>query len=116
MDAGEAMVIRLPAEEPHRDSFGRRPDGDRHGRVRQRHRRGLGLQGLGRPAPALRIERELQAADAFTPLALEGLALELTAVARRGPAPARPGRWIEQAHELLHERFRETLTVTEVAS
>ena len=116
MDADVGTVISMPAEELHRDSFGR----DRTAIVTVESDNGVdsvsGFRDWGAMLVALRVERELQVDDAFTPLALEGLALELTAVARRGPALPRPGRWIQEAYELLHERFRETPTVTEVAA
>jgi transcriptional regulator GlxA family with amidase domain len=64
---------------------------------------------------ATRIRRELALPDAFTPLAVEGLALELTAIAGRSRAPAPADRWAEQAHSLLRERFREAVTPREIA-
>ena len=44
---------------------------------------------------ALRVARELAEPDAFTPLVLEGLALELLGAAARGPAVRRPAPWLE---------------------
>ena len=116
MDAGEGTVITMPAEERHRDSFG----SDRTALVTVESDDGIdavsGFRDFGALLVATRMERELEVDDAFSPLALEGLALELTAMARRGPALPRPGRWLQEAYELLHERFRETPTVAEVAS
>jgi AraC family transcriptional regulator len=116
MDAGEGTVITMPAEERHRDSFG----SDRTALVTVESDNGIdavsGFRDFGALLVATRMERELEVDDAFSPLALEGLALELTALAGRGPALPRPGRWLQDAYELLHERFRETPTVVEVAS
>ena len=42
---------------------------------------------------AFRIARELAEPDPFTSLALEGLALELTAAAARGPSTPHPAPW-----------------------
>jgi AraC family transcriptional regulator len=52
----------------------------------------------------------------FTPLVLEGLALELTAAAARGPATPRAQPWLERARELLHERGLPPPTATEIAA
>jgi AraC family transcriptional regulator len=116
IDAGEASVIALPPEEPHRDSFGR----DRTVIVTVESTNGIdsvsGFRDWGALLVALRIERELETDDAFAPLALEGLALELTAAVGRGPAPEPPGRWVIEAYELLHERFREAPSVSEIAA
>ena len=54
---------------------------------------------------AFRIARELAAPDPFTPFALEGLALELTVAAARGPTPLPAAPWLERARELLAGRF-----------
>ena len=116
MNADQGTVVTFPAEEMHRDSFGR----DSTAIVTVESEGGVdsvsGFKDWGAMLVALRIERELEVDDAFSPLALEGLALELTAVAKRGPALPQPGRWIQDAYELLHERFREPPTVTEVAA
>ena len=53
---------------------------------------------------ALRLYRELCEADEFSPLAAEGLALELWAETARESArfrEARPPRWLERAREML---------------
>jgi AraC family transcriptional regulator len=106
----------MPPDELHQDSFGR----DRTEIVVVESDDGIdsvsNFQDWGAMLVALRIERELQVNDAFSPLALEGLALELTAAAGRGPARPCPGRWLQQAYELLHERFREAPTASEIAA
>jgi len=65
---------------------------------------------------AMRIRRELAHPDSFTPLAIEGLALELTALAGRGCSPTRGEKWVERARSLLLERFRESVTPGEIAA
>jgi len=63
----------------------------------------------------LRIERELEAQDAHSGLALEGLALELSAAARRATTPGREAPWLQQAYEFLHDRFRKPPRAAEIA-
>jgi len=68
---------------------------------------------------ALRLYQELQQTDDVSPLAMEGLALELVAVTtrqRKKVADRKPPRWLEQAHELLHAHFADTLSLSEVAA
>src|SRR5262249_40933972 len=47
---------------------------------------------------------------------IEGLALELCALAARGCAPSRAEPWLHQARELLGERYSELPTAAEIAS
>jgi AraC family transcriptional regulator len=59
--------------------------------------------------------------DEFAPLAIQSLALELlTEASRRRARPSiksrRAPRWLEQARELLHERFAETPSLAAVAA
>lgn len=116
-DAREATLVAMPAEEPHEDVFGAdgaaivvvEPEADVVGAVRS-------LQDWHALTLAHRIASELTVDDAFSPLALEGLALELTAAAGRGAAGARPERWLQHAYELLHERFRELPSASEIAA
>jgi AraC family transcriptional regulator len=65
-----------------------------------------------------RLYREFARPAEASPLAMEGLALEIRAEATR-PSPAlttcRPPRWLEETCELLHARFSESITVAEVA-
>ncbi len=115
VDAGEGTVVAMPPKELHQDLFGR--DGAKIIVVEARN----GLESVSSFKDwsallvALRIEHELQVDDAFSPLALEGLALELTAAAGRGPDRPRPTRWLYEAYELLQERFRESPTAAEIA-
>ena len=64
-----------------------------------------------------RLYAESRRRDEASPLAVEGLALEIMAEASRGCAPAErgPTPWLEQSRELLHERFAETLSLADVA-
>lgn len=68
---------------------------------------------------ARRLAGELVTGDTATPIAAEGIALELVAeLARRGrSAPKGPGtpRWLLAAEEVIRGRFRESLTVAELA-
>jgi AraC family transcriptional regulator len=67
--------------------------------------------GLASP-PAFRAAGELAQLDAVSPLVLEGLALEMIALAVRratGPAPGRPAHpWLERVREALHAWGAET--------
>lgn len=71
------------------------------------------LAGLGR-----RIYREVTHSDRVSPLAVEGLVLELLAEASRadggGAAGARP-TWLRQARDLIHDRAAEALTLSAIA-
>jgi AraC family transcriptional regulator len=104
-DAVPGTVVTMPPEEPHEDRFGR--DGARIVVVEADD----GVEAVSSfrdwhaTLLSLQIARELARPDAFTPLAVEGLALELFAAAARGPAPVRAEPWLETARDLLHERF-----------
>lgn len=67
---------------------------------------------------ATRLYREFRDTDNVSPLAVEGLALEILAGFSRQSAQA-PDRclpsWLRQARKLLHDRFAETLTLGEIA-
>jgi len=106
----------MPPEEPHEDMFGR--DGARivvvetdDGTYEVTSFRDWTATHL-----ALRIAGELADPDPLTPLAVEGLALELTVVSQRGPSQARPARWLEAVREILHERLLEPPSAHEVAT
>ena len=115
-DAGVGTLVSMPPEEEHEDRFGREgssivvvesADGvDQLACFRDWHALLIGL----------RIVRELTIADRFSALAIEGLALELCALAARGRALPRAAPWLRQARELLGERFSELPTAVEIAS
>jgi AraC family transcriptional regulator len=67
---------------------------------------------------ALRLYREYREFDACSPLAIEGLALELLAsVARkRGVDEKRAPHWLSRAVDLLRSEFHRNLTVNEIAA
>jgi AraC family transcriptional regulator len=68
---------------------------------------------------ATRLYKEFQGMDELSPLAMEGLTLEILAVVARGAA-ACPERnsphWLMNARELLHDRFTERLALDDIAA
>ena len=70
---------------------------------------------------ARRAATELRMPDSITPFAVEGLVLELLALAARRQntdaigAERRSPRWLDQASALLHDRYRENLRLADVA-
>jgi AraC family transcriptional regulator len=73
-------------------------------------------QGGPPAALALRLYREFRLMDPVSPLAVEGLVLEIGAELARLATPARLPPWLTRARELLHDRFRENLRLAEIAS
>jgi len=73
---------------------------------------------LGSLAPLItRLYGEFNERDASSGIAIEGLALEMVAVAirfRNSPG-APPPRWLADVRELLHEMFREQITISSIA-
>ncbi|HEX5707211.1 MAG TPA: AraC family transcriptional regulator [Pyrinomonadaceae bacterium] len=67
---------------------------------------------------AARLYREYRARDAASPLAVEGLVLEMLAEAARPRVSVekRPPAWLARAVELLEAEFRSSLTVADIAS
>jgi AraC family transcriptional regulator len=115
-ELGHGGVVAMPAAEPHEDEFGR--DGARLVVVEVDDCvEGVSFfRDWAATLLAFRIARELAAPDRFTPLALEGLALELTVGALRGPALRAPEPWLERARELLHERCLVPPSAAEIAA
>jgi len=67
---------------------------------------------------AIRLYRELQEDDPVSPLSIEGVATEILAETSRrlaGLTERRSPRWLQQARDLLHERFADPLTLEEIA-
>lgn len=81
---------------------------------RVNHFRNEGVARLGR-----RLAREVFSPDAVTPLAIEGLALEMLVRTARLDENARhagvPGRWMSHAVEFVHAHFRDGLRIADVA-
>ena len=79
------------------------------------------MRDLGVASVARRAAGELRMPDSITPFAVEGLVLELLALAARlRNADAiggerRSPRWLGQARALLHDRYRENLQLTDIA-
>lgn len=65
----------------------------------------------------LKLYREFRKPDEFSAVVLEGLALELMGRALRScrRPEASPPRTLRLAHQLIHDRFGEPLTVAEIA-
>lgn len=66
----------------------------------------------------MNLYREFKLMDAFTPLAVEGLTLEMLAEVSRSQVFARgqsPPKWLRTVVELLHSQFSETLTLMTIA-
>lgn len=67
---------------------------------------------------ATKMYREFVRGDAVSPLAIEGLVLEILAAGSRGQGNSRvkrPGPWLLRAKEMLHTHFSERLTLLEIA-
>ena len=78
-----------------------------------------GQHHAGVAADARRIAAEIAAPDALTVLAVESLALGMLVNAARvsaGRGMGKPPQWLLQAQELLHARFREPMTIGEIAT
>jgi AraC family transcriptional regulator len=80
---------------------------------------GLDAQGGPPAALALRLYRELCQPDEVSPLAVEGLTLELLASLLRPAGATRqtcPPPWLRRAWDLIQSRFAEPLTLAGVAA
>jgi AraC family transcriptional regulator len=128
-DCPPRSMIFKPAAERHADVFGR--SGARcllmevlPGRLdaSEPFSELMAKPGLARSAKLAalgqRLSAELAEWDAASPLALEGLILEVLAdVSRtvRDETGAKEPRWLRQARELIHDRIHEPLTLSSVA-
>lgn len=108
-DDGAAVVVIQP--DPRREDLFRFCD---QLLDRVNHFRHAAIQGLAR-----RLAREVMAPDDVSPLAAEALALQMLVAATRLDAKVRlgppPPGWMRRAEEVLHERFRERLTIAAIA-
>jgi AraC family transcriptional regulator len=67
----------------------------------------------------MKLYHEFRQADDASPLAIEGLALEMLAAVSRDQtrfSDKQAPRWLERAVELVGEKFCERLTITEIAT
>ena len=115
-EADRSTLIVMPAEEPHRDSFAAQ------GAVIVVVESGLevaapaAFRDWGAAGIAQRIRRELAEPDAFSELALEGLALELASLAGRAVARTESrALWLDAAVAILDDRFRDPPSATKLA-
>jgi AraC family transcriptional regulator len=68
---------------------------------------------------ALRLYQEYCRMDDLSPLAMEGLALEMLAVASRRPAPIvghRPPPWLSRVTDIIRDRFAEKFSLADLAA
>ena len=122
-----STVLLRPAGETHADRFG--PSGAICLNVELSERfvgrlqlcadlftRPVQLDGGAAWLLALRLGREYRAPDEVSPLAVECLVLEMLLDAWRARKHrADDSRWLERARQLLHDRFRECLSLSEIA-
>jgi AraC family transcriptional regulator len=116
-EADRSTLIVMPAEEAHVDSFA--PQGASLVVVEPAWEVAAtaAFHDWGAAGIAHRIRRELAEPDAFSDLALEGLALELAS--RTGRAVARAesrARWLDAAAEILDDQFRDPPSATKLAA
>lgn len=110
----QGALITMPPAEPHVDAFGR--TGARLIVVETADDEELALdRDWSALLVATKIARELVSPDAFTPLAVEGLALELAAAARRiGGSGAPP--WLLTAREMALDHALDSVSVSAIAA
>jgi AraC family transcriptional regulator len=67
---------------------------------------------------AIKLHNEFREMDDISPLAMEGIVLEMIAHATRSAQPAehRPPRWLEQVKQILHAQFAEKPTIANIAA
>jgi AraC family transcriptional regulator len=109
-DKSAVQLFRIEVNEARLRDLGRWLDLDRPADFRDRSTTNLAHQ----------LHRELVAPDAVSPLAIEGLVLELVAALTRLSHPktnsfSRPPRWLKVAHELVRANFLEPMTLGNIA-
>lgn len=119
-----------PAGEPHAQKFGpagarmlvvqpvlERPDTP--AALRELIARVSNFRHAGIADLAARAALELRCPDRLSPLALEAIVMEILVCAARLPTDRRCGSalpgWLERAAEMVHDRFREQLQLSEIA-
>ena len=128
IDCYPQSVLVKPSGEPHANRYGR--DGMRCLLIEVQPRK---LAALGSWSEALdrvqhfregtlsslgtRFYKEFRLMDSASPLAIEGLVLELIAdLSRRAiHSERKPARWLERAREILHAHSSETLRLNDIA-
>lgn len=65
---------------------------------------------------AARLYREFRLQDGVSPLAIEGLVLEILAELVRLAGPPRPPSWLARARDLLDDRVQENLGLDQIAA
>jgi len=67
---------------------------------------------------AIKLHREFREMDAISPLAMEGIVLEMIAHTTRSAQPVerRPPRWLAQVKEILHAQFADKPTIASIAN
>jgi AraC family transcriptional regulator len=80
----------------------------------------FGFAGLTGPISGLmiRLRRECRIADSASKLIIDGLVLELIGHVRRAGSPCSkiPPAWVVSVRDLLHDRFRDPLTIGDLAT
>jgi AraC family transcriptional regulator len=114
-EATRASVVTMPPEEQHRDVFG--SSGARLIVVEADDCAAATTAFSDWDAAVLahRMRCELARADAFSDLALEGLALELTALVSRHAVDEPAAGWLRDVAAILRERFRDPPSAVELA-
>lgn len=118
---GPGTLIVEPAGSPHANRFG--PDGALVVTVQPTSTVSIRLHDPGRSASleaqalAWRAAAELRAQDDLTPIALEGLSLELLALAGRSPdESSQTTDWLDRATEMVEEQYARPLALGVVAA
>jgi AraC family transcriptional regulator len=128
-DCGSSTVLFHPEGESHSEDhhdvvvriFSVEPDPELLTRIRTRSSALHGpLESPGGSMTQLcgRLYREFRNPDPLSPIAMEGLVLELLTEAGRhsiSPPEAHHPRWLREARDLLHDRFTEDLSLQEIA-
>jgi AraC family transcriptional regulator len=114
-DAVDGTVVEMPAEERHEDLFGR--EGARIVVVESDESPGTlrCFRDWNATLLAHRVSRELARPDAYTPLALEGLALELTAAAARQHEVRQPEPRLDTVRELIVQDLSSPPSLSQIA-
>jgi len=129
IDCHPQSVLVKPSGEPHANRYG--SDGMRCLLIEVQHPRMASLgswskaldqvqhvRGGASSALGTRIYKEFRLMDSASPLAIEGLMLEMVAdLSRRYSlhSDRKPARWLERAREILHAHSSETIKLHDIA-